>query len=423
MNKTSMLLDGMNDIVLSIGSFKNKIKSNRKYIVSLIHMFKGVKDFRQPLKVIYKLDDILCICLILALKGKLTSFYYAAEYIEFKAKYFRKLGLIHGNHIPSHDTLRRIFMHIDANELRDMILGRINLLIKKIVSAVEEDSSKGGQKLRLISGDGKCFNGSGRKNGQNNINVFNVLDVSTACCITSIPLTDKESEIPAFQHILKQLKLDHTMVTADALHCQRETFRIVSNKGGLITIKVKDNQASFKEHLIDMLKLNEKKIQKFHFNNCEYEILIIDWETTEDDFPYTKAFVRMISHKRKAQADYNPEPQYFASTADNPQLIMETIDNRWNIESDYHWFKDMYLNEDSCTFTDTNAIKVMATFNNIAFAMFKVVSAIFDNSKMSLTKMKFEDDPTNVLSKLVPLLEKQNLTNLLKENLRGRKKS
>lgn len=421
MNNPSLLMDGINDAVNVLGPIRNQIKSNRKAIRSLIHMFDGVEDFRQPLKIIYSLDDILCICLILAMKGKFTSFVYAADYIRFKAKYFRKLNLIHGNNIPSHDTLRRIFMYIDANELRDIILFKIKNLLNKIVEFANS-KSKAQPKIRLLSGDGKTFNGSGRKGGARNVNVFNVLDASSCCCLTSIPLSDKDSEIPAFQNILSKMNLQNTMVTADALHCQRKTFEIVGKKGGLITVKVKDNQAAFKEHIIDMLELNKGKVKKFSYNSCEYEILHIDWEPNEQDFPYAKSYVRMISHKRIHQADYNPEPQYFASISDSAQLIMEAIDNRWHIESDFHWFKDIYLGEDECTFTDKNAIKVMATFNNIVYALIKVAKAILGNEEGKFTRMRFEEETEEILLKIIPLLEGQNLSNLLKENMRGAKK-
>ena len=41
---------------------------------------------------------------------------------------------------------------------------------------------------------------------------------------------------------------------------------------------------------------------------------------------------------------------------------------------------------------------------------------------MAATRIQYEEDPEDLLAKLVPLMEKQNLTMLLKENMRGRKK-
>ena len=100
---------------------------------------------------------------------------------------------------------------------------------------------------------------------------------------------------------------------------------------------------------------------------------------------------------------------------------MEAIDNRWAIEAGLHWWKDDFLKEDECTFTDENAIKVMATLNNIAYGIYRLASAIFHDQKMSATRIVFQDEPEKLLEKLVPLMEKQNLSMLLKQNMRGGK--
>ena len=366
----------------------------------------------------YDLDKILCICLLLAMRGKFTSFYHAAMFIKVRADYFRQLGLIEGNCIPSHDTLRRIFIKIDANELRDCLVNRIKAFLRKIVDKAPCCE----EKVRLFSGDGKTFKGSGRKNSKRNVNVFNILDPSSELCLSSIPLEDKDSEIPTFQHALKFFSLKNTMVTADALHCQRETMSIILGKSGHFTVAVKDNQPSLKEVITRTFDNNKDTINKVEFNDCDYYIFPIDYELTEVEFPGTRAFIKMISHKRKDQVDYNPEPQYFISSSDNQQLIMETIDNRWHIESGYHWWKDDFLKEDECTFMDKNAIKVMATFNNITYALYRIASAIFDDSCMAETRIRYEECPEKMLEKLIPLLEKQNLTMLLKQNMKGTKK-
>lgn len=418
MNNVTMIQDNMKIISIVLSPLKNKIRSNRKFVDTLLHIFEGVTDFRKTGMIKYDLDKILCICLLLAMRGKFTSFYHAAMFIKVRADYFRQLGLIEGNNIPSHDTLRRIFIKIDANELRDCLVNRIKAFIRKIV----DKAPSGDEKVRLLSGDGKTFNGSGRKNSKRNINVFNILDPSSELCLTSIPLDNKDSEIPTFQHALKFFSLKNTMVTADALHCQRETMAIILEKCGHFTVTVKDNQPSLKEVITRTFDNNKDYIKKVEFNDCDYYIFPINYELTEVEFPGTKTFIKIVSHKRKDQVDYNPEPQYFISSSDNQQLIMETIDNRWHIESGYHWWKDDFLKEDECTFMDKNAIKVMATFNNITYALYRIASAIFDDSCMAETRIRYEESPEKMLEKLIPLMEKQNLTMLLKQNMKGAKK-
>ena len=418
MNRSPDIIDVMHDITAVLAPLRSRIKSDRHFVERLLHIFSGVTDFRQPLKVVYRLDNILCICLLIALRGKFTSFHNAGLFIKVRADYFRKPGLIEGDKIPSHDTLRRIFMYIDANELRDCMVMRIRDMLRKITASVPDN----GGRVRLLSGDGKTFNGPGRKNGPRNVNVFHVLDASHPVCLASVPLEDKDSEIPAFRDLLRRYQLKGTMVTADALHCQTETMEIIRRRGGDYTLTVKDNQESKKQHIIDMLRINASKCKYFTHNFCEYEIFVIDYELTEEDFPHAGSYVRIISHKRADQKDYKPQPQYFVSSSKNAQLVARTIDMRWTIETS-NWLKDDFLKEDDCTFMDRNAIQVMATFNNIAYELYRVASAIFDDSCMAETRLRFEECPEKMLAKLLPLLEKQNLTTLLKQNMRGRKKA
>lgn len=255
-NNTREIYNAMNDIAIVLSPLSEKLKSNRRFIESLLHIFKGVTDFRDPLKITYRLENILCICLLIALRGEFTSFYNASVFIKVKAAYFRRLKLIEGKEIPSHNTLRRIFMCVDADELRDSLQSRMRSMIEKITNHTGNSDGK----VRLLCGDGKTFNGSGRKEGKRyvegkrNVNVFNVLDSSSSLVIASIPLDDKESEIPAFQKLLPKYDLTHTMVTADALHCQIKTLRLICDHGGEYTVTVKDNQSGKKQHIIDMIE-------------------------------------------------------------------------------------------------------------------------------------------------------------------------
>lgn len=42
---------------------------------------------------------------------------------------------------------------------------------------------------------------------------------------------------------------------------------------------------------------------------------------------------------------------------------------------------------------DKNAIKVMPTFNNITYALYRIASAIFDDSCMAETRIRYEECP------------------------------
>ena len=409
-NNSTILADHLRQVSIAIYPLKEPIKIERKHVDTLLHFFDDVKDYRQANTQEYNLDNIFCICLLLAMKGELTSFSYAAEYIQIKDDYFQKLNLIEGKNYPSYDTLNRIFQHIDSQELKDELLKSIDRLIRKITGTFGSEQE---QQNRLECDDSKPLNKSGCQ--------VNIFDSSSLLRLVSEALDGNKPEISAFEQMLKRYKLKNTMITADALHCQLETCHIIVDKGGLYIFEVDSNHAALKEHMTCVIDQNQDKCIKKTFNNCYYEIFILDYKATEQELPETKAFVRMVSHKRKDLKEYNPEQKYFISSANNAHLIMEAIDQRWHYESDIEPFMDTELKKDERTDLDESSMEAISTFNNVVFAIYRLAAATFYKGNMSATKIRHKDQPEKLLKKLVPLMEQQNLTNLLKENMRGRK--
>ena len=157
-NNSTILADPLRQVSMTIYPLKEPIKVGKKRVDTLLHFFDDVKDYRLANTQEYNLDNIFCICLLLAMKGELTCFSYAAEYIMIKDDYFQKLNLIEGKNHPSYDTLSRIFKHIDSKELKDELLKSIDRLIRKITGAV---SSEQEQQNRLEDDDSKPLNKSG----------------------------------------------------------------------------------------------------------------------------------------------------------------------------------------------------------------------------------------------------------------------
>jgi len=68
MNNATLLQDNMKMISIVLSPLKNKIRSNKKFVDTLLHIFDGVTDFRKSGMIKYDLDKILCICLLLAMR-------------------------------------------------------------------------------------------------------------------------------------------------------------------------------------------------------------------------------------------------------------------------------------------------------------------------------------------------------------------
>ena len=210
------------------------------------------------------------------MKGEFKSFSYASQYISVYKQDFIKMGLIINDKVPSHDTLRRMFMLLDANSIKEIIINNLNSFLTKILNNYSSS------KKELISIDGKEFKGSGRsinsKKKMNNKNVLNVYNSSKEICIYSNPLDDKESEIKEAQEILNKYNLKNIVVTGDALHCQKRTCEIIVNKKGDYVFTVKENQSALLEEMKTRI-VNSKSIISKSYNDCDYSILLLPSST------------------------------------------------------------------------------------------------------------------------------------------------
>ena len=418
MNASESLVDGLKNVALFFSNLEEPVRIGKRQVSELVHILSGVKDFRCQGKTVYRLENLLAICLLMAIRGELRSFHYVSEYIRIMEDEFISLGLVVKGQIPSHDTFRRVFGHLDANALRDAFLDRIREFLGRLIR--QDPSSR--RKKQILSGDGKTFNGSGRGDAKN-LNVFNIYNASNSICLSSVPLTDKESEIPEFQRALARYDLSNHVVTADALHCQRKTSEVILRRRGSYVFTVKGNQPALHEEIVARFNQTARFGRRtvLQHNQCDYEFITLPSGYVGCDWPGQKTYVRMVSHKRRNQKDYNPTFQYFITSEADPQLIAEAIDNRWQIEGGLHLFKDEVLGEDECTFMDKNAVKVMATINNVVYSLYRIASAVLGHKSMTETKIRFKNDPVALVSTILPLLEKKNLTALIRENMRGRK--
>lgn len=99
-----------------------------------------------------------------------------------------------------------------------------------------------GDTLQAVALDGKSLCNTLSTHGRT-VHLLAVFDQQTGCVLTQQVVDDKTNEIPVARELLPTINLRGRVVTADALHCQRETARHIIDSGGHYLLIVKDNQA------------------------------------------------------------------------------------------------------------------------------------------------------------------------------------
>jgi len=133
---------------------------------------------------------------------------------------------IHTYLAPSETTFARLLRHLDHQALQRELLRWLDQLL--------------GQ--RDPTGDQVSVDGKELLNSQGAA-VVSAYSVQSDRWLGSEPVAEESNEIPAAQNLLRRVDLDGSLVTADAMHTQTQTARIVvQEKGGDYLFTVKGNQ-------------------------------------------------------------------------------------------------------------------------------------------------------------------------------------
>jgi predicted transposase YbfD/YdcC len=307
-------------------------------------------------------------------------------------------------------------MMLDGDALYEETINRFYEFLLSL-----EDEIKRSDTYRHLAMDGKSVNGSGRadgaKNPKTNQHVFNVYDCGLSTCIHSEPVDEKTNEIPVGQDILEKMELKKTVVTADAMHCQKKTASIIHARKGVYVLTVKDNQPLL---LKEIYARFEKKPDKIHRHEREkriVEILPLPKGYATDGFIGMKAFVRMVSSAGKGVCE-----RCFITNTVNEYLICEAIEERWMIENDLHKEKDTFLYEDRIRFTNKNAVLNMAIMNNLALQLVKIYQAVAEPD-LYTAKHTVYDLPVESIQRILAVMNSAEIINKVKSELRAKKKS
>ena len=131
---------------------------------------------------------------------------------------------------PSDSTFQRVLKRVDAAQFATLIG---TWLAEQEIGA-----------LTQLAIDGKVLRGSGRHDGKP-LQLLSAVTHQLRLTLDQIPIEEKSNEIPALKPLLKKIQPPPgTLITADAMHCQQESARFITQElGGDYLFGLKGNQS------------------------------------------------------------------------------------------------------------------------------------------------------------------------------------
>jgi len=134
---------------------------------------------------------------------------------------------------PSDSTFFRVLNHLEAAAF-DLVVGQWMM---------QQDISV----LHALAVDGKVLRGSGRGDGKA-LQLLSAVSHRLRLTVAQEPIEEKSNEIPAIKPLLGKVPCQGTLITADAMHCQQESSRFVTQElGGNFIWGLKGNQSGVLE--------------------------------------------------------------------------------------------------------------------------------------------------------------------------------
>jgi hypothetical protein len=135
---------------------------------------------------------------------------------------------------PSDSTFFRVINKLDAKLFEEVVGG---WLLEQEVSV-----------LARLAVDGKVLRGSGRSDGKP-LQLFSAVGHRLRLTLAQVPIEQKSNEIPALKPLLRSLPLvEASLITADAMHCQQESGRFITQElGADYLFGLKGNQSGILE--------------------------------------------------------------------------------------------------------------------------------------------------------------------------------
>ena len=214
---------------------------------SLLECFKQMPDSRRGHGLRHRQPFVLACAAVASLMGAGSYKGFEDQCGKLSQRQLRALGCrfdLKQNRYraPSDSTFFRVINRVDPAYF-ERIAGA--WMVNQEVSVLER-----------LAVDGKVLRGSGRADGRA-LQLLSAVSHRLRLTVAQMPIEEKTNEIPSIQPLLRSLPLERCLVTADAMHCQQETARFLTQeKGADYLVGLKGNQSGILERA--QIKLPER---------------------------------------------------------------------------------------------------------------------------------------------------------------------
>ena len=303
--------------------------------------WEGLEDPRTGNAALHRFYELLMIGLCTVLCGG-QSAVDMALFAKAKEPFLRGFLRLE-NGLPSHDTFSRLFRLLDPVQFG---------------SAFQRFMARFSEKIQgVVAIDGKLLRRSfDRASGKSALHMVSAWGCEQRLVLAQIATDAKSNEITAVPKLLEMLSLKGTIVTTDALNCQRAIARQIVDQGGDYVLALKGNQGTLHDDVTTYLDdpaseaITAAPVVDADHGRIETRTATVStniaWLQDEHHWPGLAAIGKLVRVRETVAKTTTETAYYLLSTALSSERFNEVVRQHWGVENRLHWRLDVVMNED-----------------------------------------------------------------------------
>jgi predicted transposase YbfD/YdcC len=302
------------------------------------------------------------------------------------------VDLPHG--IPSHDTLGRVFRHLNPLEFQRCFTDWTHQI--STLTAGE-----------VVAIDGKKLRGSqDRCKGQACLTLVNVWAPQNRLVLAQYQVADKSNEITAIPRLLELLDLHGAVVTMDAIGCQTQIVEYLCDHETDYVIAVKGNQGTLLTDIelafaqaspaltLDYAQTIEKGHGRIELRQCwaTAEPAMLAYINNYKTWAGLKSLVKVVDERRLPHKIERETRYFISSLPPNATQLLVAIRSHWQVENSLHWVLDVAFDEDACRVRKDHAPINFALLRQIALNLLNQETSVKAGIKAKRKLAGWNDD-------------------------------
>jgi predicted transposase YbfD/YdcC len=337
--------------------------------ITLIRALEAVPDHRQRRGRRHSLQSVLLLALGAVMAGA-RSYAAIAEWAAVAKAPVRPCG-----RPPSEATFRRVLSAVDVTAVEAALTAWVLGCRRALAAAAQAGRGPVAEHRCVLAVDGKTLRGTRRPDGTQT-KLISIYEHGHRLVLAQAGVVDGD-EIAAFTTALATLPdLRGVVVTADALHCQREHARWLHARGGHYLFTVKSNQPTLRRTLAALPWAEvegSRRRDRGHgrIESRSIKVLDLDAHPVRALFPHATRAIKVVRSRRCTATGHRSHETVYAVTsldyrAADPGLLAAWIRRHWAIENAVHHVRDVTQGEDASRIRTGSGPQVLAALRNTA---------------------------------------------------------